>query len=164
VVVPPAEDPTSFPDRLLHRLEEARVDLVLLAGYLRLMPPPVVEKFRGRMLNLHPALLPGFGGKGMFGARVHEAVLASGTRISGPTVHFVTEEYDRGRILAQWPVPILPEDTPASLYARIQEVEHVLYPATVDLLARAIKDGIDPPAIPGIGRHFNLSDDPPTPR
>lgn len=163
-VISPAQDPASFPDRLLARLDEADVDLVLLAGYLRLMPLPLVERFRGRMLNLHPALLPGFGGKGMYGRRVHQAVLDSGTRVSGPTIHFVDEEYDRGRILAQWPVPILPEDTPESLYGRIQEVEHVLYPAAVDALARGIQNGVEPPAIPGIGRHFQLSDEPPEPR
>jgi formyltetrahydrofolate-dependent phosphoribosylglycinamide formyltransferase len=163
-VVPPAEDPPGFPDRLLATLDAARVDLVLLAGYLRLMPPRVVERYRGRMLNLHPALLPGFGGKGMYGARVHQAVLVSGTRISGPTIHFVNDEYDRGRILAQWPVPVLEGDTPDTLYSRIREVEHALYPAAVDALARAIRDGTDASAIPAIGRHFNLSNEPPDPK
>jgi folate-dependent phosphoribosylglycinamide formyltransferase PurN len=149
---------------MLARLEEARVDFVLLAGYLRLMPRPVVERFQGRMLNLHPALLPGFGGKGMYGRRVHEAVLASGARLSGATIHFVDEEYDRGRILAQWPVPVLSDDTPESLYARIQEVEHALYPAAVDALARALRDGVDPSAIPSDGRHFHLANGRPDPR
>ncbi|MEX1257281.1 MAG: phosphoribosylglycinamide formyltransferase [Gemmatimonadota bacterium] len=164
IVIMPSEDPATFPDRILTQLEGVRTDFVLLAGYLRLMPRAVVERFRGKMLNLHPALLPGFGGKGMYGARVHQAVLASGTRISGATIHFVDEEYDRGRILAQWPVPVLSDDTPDSLYARIQEVEHVLYPAAVDLLARSIVDGVEPSAIPTIGRHFHLSDQRPTPK
>jgi formyltetrahydrofolate-dependent phosphoribosylglycinamide formyltransferase len=164
LVIMPSEDPSTFPDRILTQLEEVRTDFVLLAGYLRLMPRAVVERFRGKMLNLHPALLPGFGGKGMYGARVHQAVLASGARISGATIHFVDEEYDRGRILAQWPVPVLSDDTPDSLYARIQEVEHVLYPAAVDLLARAIVDGIAPSAIPTIGRHFHLSNQRPAPK
>jgi formyltetrahydrofolate-dependent phosphoribosylglycinamide formyltransferase len=164
VVVAPSHDPHWFAARILERLEEARADFVLLAGYLRLMPREVVLRFRGKMLNLHPALLPGFGGKGMYGNRVHQAVLASGARISGATIHFVDEEYDRGRILAQWPVPVLAGDTPDSLYARIQEVEHVLYPAAADALARAIRDGVEPPTIPTIGGHFHLSNQRPIPQ
>jgi len=156
-VITPSEGEQTFSDRILASLEEARTDLVLLAGYLRLMPAAVVARFRGRMLNLHPALLPGFGGRGMYGSRVHQAVLASGARVSGATIHFVDEEFDRGQILAQWPVPVLPDDTPETLYGRIQEVEHVLYPAAVDLLSRAIQNHEPPPGIPTTGRHFHLS-------
>ena len=104
-------------------------DLVVLAGYLKLVPAEVIDRYRGRILNVHPALLPAFGGKGMYGHRVHEAVLASGARESGATVHLVDEVYDRGAILAQARVPVLPGDDPETLAARVLEVEHRLLPA-----------------------------------
>jgi folate-dependent phosphoribosylglycinamide formyltransferase PurN len=122
---------------LLSALRGHRVDLVVLAGYLKLVPVEVVGAFSGRMLNIHPALLPSFGGKGMYGMRVHEAVLASGAAVSGATVHLVNAEYDRGPILAQWPVPVLPEDTPERLRERVLAVEHRLLPAVVLAAARA---------------------------
>jgi phosphoribosylglycinamide formyltransferase-1 len=156
-VISPEDDPTTFAARILARLAEGEVDIVLLAGYLRLVPVEVVKKYRNRMLNLHPALLPRFGGRGMYGARVHEAVLESGSRITGATVHFVDEVYDTGRILAQWPVPVLSGDTPGRLAARVQEIEHVLYPAAVDALAEAIAGGSSVAGIPARGRHFLLS-------
>lgn len=106
-------------------------DLVVLAGYLRLVPRAVVEAFAGRMINIHPALLPAFGGKGMYGLHVHRAVLASGATVTGATVHLVTAEYDRGSILAQWPVPVHGDDTPESLQQRVLAVEHRLLPAVV---------------------------------
>ena len=115
------------------------IDLVALAGYLRLVPAAVIAKFRGRMLNIHPALLPAFGGAGMYGRRVHEAVLAAGCRVSGATVHYVDERYDEGRIIAQWPVPVLPDDAPETLAARVLRVEHRLYPAVVDAIARGTR-------------------------
>ncbi len=133
---------------LLEVLESAEIDLVLLAGFLRLVPSPVVARYRGRILNLHPALLPSFGGKGMYGRAVHEAVLASGARVTGVTVHLVDEEYDRGRIFAQWPVPVLPGDTPDTLAERIHVVEHRLYPAAVDALARALRSSEAPRPLP----------------
>jgi phosphoribosylglycinamide formyltransferase 1 len=123
-------------DDTLRALEEKRVDMVALAGYVRLVPPEVVARYRGRMVNVHPALLPAFGGKGMYGMRVHRAVLDAGCRVTGPTVHLVDEDYDRGRIVAQWPVPILDDDTPESLAARVLRVEHVLYPLAIELLAK----------------------------
>ena len=110
--------------------------LVVLAGYLKRVPPATVARFRWRVINIHPALLPAFGGDGMYGRRVHEAVLASGAALSGATVHYVDEEYDRGPILAQWPVPVHADDTPDSLAARVLEVEHRLLPAAVLALAR----------------------------
>jgi len=113
-------------------LAEHHIDLIVLAGYLRLVPPAIVERFQGRMLNIHPALLPAFGGAGMYGARVHRAVLASGTRVTGATVHLVGERFDEGPIIAQWPVPVLPGDTPEALAARVLEVEHLLLPAAVE--------------------------------
>jgi folate-dependent phosphoribosylglycinamide formyltransferase PurN len=104
---------------------------------VKLVPAAVIGRYRGRILNIHPALLPAFGGKGMYGRRVHEAVLASGARESGATVHLVDEEYDRGAILAQARVPIHPGDTPDRLAARVLEVEHRLLPAVVLAAAAA---------------------------
>ncbi len=128
--------PQAFEARLLEALEERGVELVVLAGWLQLVPASVVSRFHGRMLNVHPALLPGFGGSGMYGMRVHRAVIASGARVSGATVHLVDERYDEGAILAQWPVPVLPGDTPESLAARVLATEHRLLPAAVEALAR----------------------------
>lgn len=130
------------PAPLLGRLEADAIDLVVLAGWLRLVPAAVVHRYRARMINIHPALLPAFGGPGMYGRRVHEAVIAAGARVSGATVHLVDDEYDCGRILAQWPVPVLPADTPATLAARVLRAEHRILPAVVAALAR----GEDPAA------------------
>jgi formyltetrahydrofolate-dependent phosphoribosylglycinamide formyltransferase len=122
----------------LDLLSQHRVDLILLAGYVKLIPAQVVAEYRRRILNIHPALLPSFGGKGMYGQRVHAAVLASGAKESGASVHFVDEEYDRGPVIAQRRVPVLPEDTPESLAARVLEVEHELYPAAVDRICEEL--------------------------
>jgi formyltetrahydrofolate-dependent phosphoribosylglycinamide formyltransferase len=116
-------------------LDTHGVELVLLAGYLKLVPEAVTRRYHGRMLNVHPALLPAFGGPGMYGARVHRAVLAAGARVSGATVHFVDAEYDRGAVVAQWPVPVLDGDTPDTLAARVLRVEHLLVPRAVEALA-----------------------------
>jgi formyltetrahydrofolate-dependent phosphoribosylglycinamide formyltransferase len=115
----------------LEALQQEQIDLIVLAGYLKLVPPEVIGAFRGRILNVHPALLPAFGGAGMYGKRVHEAVLASGVKESGCTVHLVDEEYDRGEILAQARVPVLPGDTAESLAARVLAEEHKLLPHVV---------------------------------
>jgi phosphoribosylglycinamide formyltransferase 1 len=125
-------------EETLAALDGHGIGLVALAGYLRLVPARVTSAFRRRMVNIHPALLPAFGGTGMYGERVHAAVLAAGCRVSGATVHWVDEEYDRGGIIAQWPVPVLTQDTPTSLAARVLRVEHRLYPATVDAVARTL--------------------------
>ena len=111
------------------------IGLVVLAGYLKRIPDAVVAAWRGRVINIHPALLPAFGGPGMYGRRVHEAVIASGVRVTGVTVHAVDEVYDHGPILAQWPVPVFDEDTPETLAARVLRVEHALYPRVVDAVA-----------------------------
>jgi len=129
-------DPAS-PDEWLTALDRAQADLVVLAGYLKLVPAGVIERYRGRIINIHPALLPGFGGRGMYGRRVHEAVLASGARESGASVHLVDEVYDRGEVLARARVPVLPDDDPDRLAARVLEVEHRLLPAVVLAAARA---------------------------
>jgi phosphoribosylglycinamide formyltransferase 1 len=124
-------------DDLLGLLREHRIDLIVLAGYLRLVPPQVVSDYRRRIVNIHPALLPAFGGRGMFGLHVHRAVLQAGVRVSGATVHLVDEEYDRGSILAQWPVPVLADDTAESLAARVLAVEHQLLPLSLERLVRS---------------------------
>lgn len=116
-------------------LEDHVVDFIALAGFLKLLPKALVTAFPGRIVNVHPALLPSFGGAGMYGERVHRAVLQSGARVSGATVHFVDEEYDNGTVLAQWPVPVLADDTVASLANRVLKVEHVLYPRVVNAVA-----------------------------
>jgi len=121
----------------LRYLGEAQVDVVVLAGYLKLVPAEVIAKYQGRIINIHPSLLPEFGGEGMYGRRVHEAVLAAGRTVSGATVHLVDEVYDRGAILAQARVPVLPGDTAERLGARVLEVEHQLLPAVVLAAARA---------------------------
>jgi formyltetrahydrofolate-dependent phosphoribosylglycinamide formyltransferase len=127
-------------------LASHRITHVALAGYLRLIPADVVSTFRGRLLNVHPALLPAFGGPGMFGHRVHEAVIRSGARVSGPTVHFVNEHYDEGAIIAQWPVPVRTDDTPTTLAARVLAAEHRIYPRCV----AAVCDGLT--SLSGDGR------------
>jgi phosphoribosylglycinamide formyltransferase 1 len=111
------------------------VDLVALAGYMRLVPDAVTRAYRGRMLNVHPALLPEFGGTGMYGERVHRAVLQAGASLSGPSVHFVDEVYDHGAVIAQWPVPVLAGDDERTLAARVLRAEHLLYPRVVDAVA-----------------------------
>jgi formyltetrahydrofolate-dependent phosphoribosylglycinamide formyltransferase len=128
---------TRVPDGvdLLSALRSHRVDFIALAGYLRLLPKDVIDEFPNRIVNIHPALLPAFGGPGMYGDRVHRAVLMSGATVSGATVHYVDEEYDRGAILAQWPVPVLADDSVQSLATRVLKVEHVLYPRVVDAVA-----------------------------
>jgi phosphoribosylglycinamide formyltransferase 1 len=110
--------------------------LVVLAGYVKRVPAAAVARLRWRVINIHPALLPAFGGPGMYGRRVHEAVLASGATRSGATVHYVDEEFDRGPIIAQWPVPVRADDTADSLAARVLAVEHRLLPLVVEELAR----------------------------
>jgi formyltetrahydrofolate-dependent phosphoribosylglycinamide formyltransferase len=125
------------PHEWLRLLSQHRADLVVLAGYLKLVPAPVIEPYRGRIMNIHPGLLPTFGGKGMYGHHVHEAVLASGARESGATVHLVDDVYDRGPILAQARVPVLPGDTAERLAARVLEAEHQLLPEAVLAAAAA---------------------------
>ena len=118
-------------------LERHQVQLIVLAGYLKLVPGAVIQRWQGRILNVHPGPLPAFGGRGMYGLRVHEAVLASGQTESAATVHIVDEEYDRGPVLASAPVPVLPGDTPETLAARVLKAEHRLLPAVVRAAARA---------------------------
>ena len=121
---------------LMQRLTDRGIDYIALAGYLRLLPKQVVQAFHNRIVNIHPALLPKYGGKGMYGHFVHEAVLAAGDKESGPTVHLVDEIYDNGRILEQFRVPVEPDDTPDTLAERVLKQEHKLYPRVLHKLIR----------------------------
>lgn len=138
----------------LEALDDAGVEVIFLAGYLRLVPAEVVERFHHRILNIHPALLPSFGGKGMWGRHVHQAVLEAGCRVSGPTVHLVDEVYDRGVIMAQWPVPVRAGDTPESLAARVLEAEHRLYPRVAAHLCTTVLEGGEPHPLDESGTRF----------
>lgn len=123
---------------ILRDLHARNIGLIALAGYIRLVPPEVVQAYRGRILNIHPALLPAFGGKGFYGIRVHQAVLASGTKTTGATVHIVTEEYDQGPIVLQRKVPVKPGDTPESLQARVLRTEHRIYWRAINRVLRRL--------------------------
>ena len=116
-------------------LEAHDIQLVVLAGYLRAVPAAVTRAWRGRAVNVHPALLPAFGGPGMYGSRVHRAVLDAGVRVTGVTIHFVDEVYDHGPIIAQWPVPVRIDDTVATLAERVLRVEHQLFPRVIEAVA-----------------------------
>ena len=113
---------------------EHAAKFVLLAGYLRLIPPELCRAYEDAMVNIHPALLPAFGGKGMHGDNVHRAVVASGVRYSGPTIHFVNEEFDKGKIIAQTAVPVFHSDDASAVAARVLEQEHLLFPRVVAAL------------------------------
>lgn len=119
-------------------LERAGTGLVVLAGFLRLLPTAFVHAWPDRILNIHPSLLPKFGGRGMYGERVHRAVLAAGEKESGITIHLVNERYDEGRVLFQAKCPVLPGDDAEALAARIHGLEHAHYPALVENFARSL--------------------------
>lgn len=122
-------------EEILRALKQHGVDTVILAGYMKMLGPATLRAYRGRILNIHPALLPKFGGKGMYGKRVHEAVLAAGEKVSGVTIHIVDEHYDAGPIIAQRQVPVLPGDTADSLAERVLKHEHILYAETLQKIA-----------------------------
>ena len=124
---------TAFSAAVFARCREVSADLVTLAGYLKLLEIPA--DFAGRVMNIHPALVPRFSGKGMYGHRVHRAVLEAGAKLSGCTVHFVDNEYDHGAIILQRTVPVLDDDTPESLAARVFEQECEAYPEAIQLFA-----------------------------
>lgn len=129
---PTAEE---FNRSFLELLRKHGVDLIVLAGYMKLIDSSIVQAYRHRMLNIHPALLPAFGGKGMYGMHVHEAVIESGAKVSGVTVHMVDEQFDHGPIVMQQAVEVLDTDTPETLAARILPEEHRLYPRAIQLFA-----------------------------
>lgn len=124
-------------EALLPLLERNSIDMVVLAGYLQLIPTDVTQAFARRMVNVHPAPLPRFGGAGMYGRHVHRAVLAAGAMQSGPTVHHVDDQYDHGASIAHWPVPVLPGDDEHTLAARVLRAEHLLLPRAVQASAAA---------------------------
>ncbi len=129
-------EPEELDAAVLAALTEHDVDTVILAGYMKKLGPRTLERYRKRVLNIHPALLPKHGGQGMYGIKVHEAVLAAGDEVSGATIHLADEEYDRGPILAQAEVRVEPDDTPETLAARVLEVEHLLYVDTLRRISR----------------------------
>lgn len=134
-IVPYSEE--DYPGALVRTLQEAGCFAVCLAGYMRLLPAQVLEAFPGRVLNIHPALLPKFGGKGMYGMRVHEAVVAAGEKESGCTVHFVNENYDEGAILLQLKCSLEPGDSPEDVAAKVLKLEHQAYPMAIkELIGR----------------------------
>ncbi len=118
------------------------IDLVVLAGYLKRIPSLVIDKYRGRIINIHPGLLPDFGGAGMYGERVHAAVLASGATTTGLTVHFVDDEYDHGPVIAQWRLRVKIDDTTESLADRVLSAEHIVYPRVVEMVAALTGAGL----------------------
>ena len=128
-------DETAFVDALLETLQKHGTNFVALAGYMKRIHPRVIAAYRNRIVNIHPALLPKHGGKGMYGENVHRAVIASGERISGATVHIVDEEFDHGAVVLQQQVILTGNDTPETLAAKVLDVEHAIFPRALQLFA-----------------------------
>jgi phosphoribosylglycinamide formyltransferase-1 len=128
-------------DLVLKQLEADQTDLIVLAGFMWLIPSSLVDHFPDRIVNIHPALLPKYGGKGMFGHHVHEAVIANKEHESGITIHLVNERYDEGNILFQATCPVLSEDSADDLANRIHTLEHQHFPIQIEALAKSIKKG-----------------------
>ena len=120
------------PDIILRQLQEEGTDFIILAGFLWLVPPCITNAYPNRIVNIHPALLPAYGGKGMYGHHVHEAVLAAGEKESGITIHYVNEHYDSGDIIFQATCPVLPDDTPDTLAARVHELEYAHFTRVIE--------------------------------
>ncbi|CUU06268.1 phosphoribosylglycinamide formyltransferase-1 [Candidatus Kryptobacter tengchongensis] len=119
--------------KILHELKTRNIELIVLAGYMKKIPPEIVREYQNRILNIHPALLPAFGGPGMYGINVHKAVIDYGVKVTGVTVHIVDEEYDHGPIVMQRVVEVRDDDTPESLAERVLKVEHEIYPQAIEL-------------------------------
>ncbi len=119
---------------ILDDLVRSQIDFIVLAGFLLKIPESVVEAFPDKIINIHPALLPKYGGKGMYGQRVHEAVIAAGDKESGITIHLVNEFYDEGEPVFQATCPVTPDDTPKSLARKVQQLEHQHYPKIIEQL------------------------------
>jgi len=119
------------PENILRRLRERQIDFIVLAGFLWLMPSAITAAYPNRIVNIHPALLPAYGGKGMYGARVHEAVIAAGEKKSGITIHYVNEHYDEGNIIFQACCDIVPEDTPDTLAQKVHALEYKHFPRVI---------------------------------
>lgn len=127
--------PEEFDQKLLSILEENHTDMLVLAGYMKMLSPVIIREYKNRIINIHPALLPSFGGPGMYGIHVHEAVIKSGVKVTGVTVHMVDEVYDHGAIVMQKTVPVMDDDTPESLAERVLKVEHQAYSEALQLFA-----------------------------
>ncbi|EQB63390.1 MAG: hypothetical protein RBG1_1C00001G0969 [candidate division Zixibacteria bacterium RBG-1] len=128
--------PKEFDHKLVSILKKEKIDLIALAGYMKKLSPSVVRKFRNKIINIHPALLPRFGGKGMYGIHVHEAVLKSKAKTSGVSVHLVDEKYDHGSIIFQKEIPVRDSETAESLQKRVLKIEHQVYPYVIGLFAQ----------------------------
>jgi phosphoribosylglycinamide formyltransferase-1 len=128
-------DEDSYAKRLGDVLAEVNTELIVLAGYMKKLPSSIVKRYRNRIINVHPGLLPAFGGKGMYGINVHRAVIEYGAKLSGVTVHFVDEEYDQGPVILQKSVPVLDDDDENTLAARVLEAEHDCYWCAVEAAA-----------------------------
>lgn len=133
--IPTMKDEAGADEALAEALAEARADLVVLSGYLRKLGPLVLGAYRNRILNVHPALLPKFGGKGFYGRRVHEAVVAAGARVTGVTIHLVDEEYDHGPVVAQLEIPIDPRDDAAAVERKVTAAEPAFFVETLKRIA-----------------------------
>lgn len=119
------------PDKVFRQLQEQEIDFIVLAGFLWLMPSFITAAWPNKIVNIHPALLPAYGGKGMYGHHVHEAVIAAGEKESGITIHYVNDHYDQGAIIFQAKCPVLPTDTPDDLAARVHELEYRYFPQII---------------------------------
>lgn len=128
------KDEESYSKKLTQKLDEWNPDLIVLAGFLKKIPNSIIKKYKNKIINIHPALLPKYGGKGFYGLNVHKAVLESGDKESGCTVHFVNEEYDKGPIISQARVPVHSNDTPEILAERVLRAEHKLLPSVIKKL------------------------------
>jgi phosphoribosylglycinamide formyltransferase-1 len=126
-------DKSRYVEAMMTTLEDRDIDLIVLAGYMKLLPSEIVRKYYGRIINIHPALLPKYGGHGMYGMNVHRAVIEAGEKYSGASVHIVDEKYDQGPILVQRQAPVMPDDTPETLASRVLEIEHEILPLAVSL-------------------------------
>jgi phosphoribosylglycinamide formyltransferase-1 len=135
-IVTAGNDTKVYEEEFLRILRENQIDIIALAGYMKKIPNTVVDAYENRILNVHPALLPSFGGSEMYGPRVHEAVIARGCKVSGATVHFVTNEFDAGPIVMQSCCPVFDLDTPELLEQRVRAIEFEIYPKAIALLAR----------------------------
>jgi phosphoribosylglycinamide formyltransferase 1 len=129
----PSEE--TYAGKLSALLREHGVELIVLAGYMKKLPSSIITNYRHRIVNIHPGLLPAFGGKGMYGLHVHEAVISCGAKITGVTIHFVDEEYDHGPIIMQRTVEVLDNDDPKSLAARVLTIEHASYWQAIEAIA-----------------------------
>jgi len=138
VILPEGLSREALVEEIIRAIDEFQVEVLALAGFMRLLPDKVIHRLEGRVLNIHPALLPDFGGKGMFGLHVHRSVLAAGVLETGATVHIVTDQYDEGAILGQKRLPVFPSVDPEDLQRRIKVAENELYPGVMEQFARSI--------------------------